>query len=217
MNVLLLGATGRLGKLILQELLSNGYHVTALVRYPDKIEIQNQQLKIVKGLPTDLSDLTTAITGCDKIIGALNISRTSDFPWARLRTPKTLLSDTMKNIIALSANHKLQRVITCSAYGVAETRDHIPGWFKWFIDNSRVGLAYQDHERQEELVRNSNLSWTIVRPAGLTNSTRTKPIIVSYHNRPKPKLTISRLSVAQFMVAALKDDSLIGKSPVLSS
>ena len=63
---------------------------------------------------------------------------------------------------------------------------------------------------------NSDLAWTIVRPTGLTNSKQQQRVLESYENHPKPKMTISRLSVAKYMVNALKDKSLIHKAPVIS-
>ncbi|MFD0862587.1 NAD(P)-dependent oxidoreductase [Sungkyunkwania multivorans] len=216
MKILILGATGRTGKLILEEALYQGYEVHCLVREPKKIKENSKKLRVFQGSPERMSNLENAIDGCDGIISALNISRKSDFPWSRLRTPPTFLSDVMKNIISLSKEKEIRRIVVCSAWGVAETEKEIPFWFKWFIKNSNIGAAYKDHERQENLLKRSNLKWTIVRPTGLTNFKKEKNRIESYDNEPKPNLTISRKNVAKFMVDALKRDELIGHAPVIS-
>ena len=173
-------------------------------------------MKSLKGAPEQVSDLENALKDCKGIISALNISRKSDFPWSKLRTPPTFLSDVMKNIILLTTKNGLERIVVCSAWGVAETEKEIPIWFKWFIKNSNIGVAYKDHERQENELKKSKLDWTIVRPTGLTNLKREKKIIESYNNEPKPKLTISRKNVAKFMANALKREELIGQTPVIS-
>lgn len=216
MKVLILGATGRTGKLILEEALNQGYEVRCMVRDPKKIEINNSKLKVFKGSPEIVTDLETAIKDCHGVISALNISRTSDFPWSKLRTPPTFLSSVMKNIISLSERIGIHRIVICSAWGVGETEKEIPGWFRWFIKNSNIGVAYKDHERQENILKTSTLDWTIIRPTGLTNFDNDKIIIESYGNEPKPKLTISRKQVARFMVDALKREELIRKAPVIS-
>lgn len=216
MKILILGATGRTGKLILEEALNQGYEVNCLVREPKKIQKNDKNLKIILGSPEQISDLENALKDCEGIISALNISRKSDFPWARLRTPPTFLSDVMKNIISLTDKNGLERIVVCSAWGVADTEKEIPIWFKWLIKNSNIGVAYKDHEKQEAELEKSKLNWTIVRPTGLTNFKNEKKIIESYNNRPKPKLTISRRNVARFMVNTLKRDELIGKTPVIS-
>lgn len=82
--------------------------------------------------------------------------------------------------------------------------------------NINIGIAYNDHERQEIELKKSNLDYTIVRPTGLTNFEKEKKIIESFNNKPKPNLTISRKNVAKFMVNALKKDILIRKTVVIS-
>ena len=157
------------------------------------------------------------MAGCEATLSTLNVSRTSDFPWAKLRTPANFLSETAKCIIELAPLHHISRIIVLSAWGTSDTRKDIPWWFKWVIDNSNVGVAYRDHERQEELFAASALNYTILRPAGLTNSTKSKQVIISHNNQPRPHLTISRSDVAKFMLQALRDDLLSRRMPVISS
>lgn len=215
MKILILGATGRTGKHLVQVALQKRYEVVCLVRYPEKVS-PAKYLKILKGNPINLEDLENAMQGCDAVISALNVSRTSDFPWAKLRTPKTYLSDVMSNVIAVAKKHTVKRVVICSAWGVLETRKDIPFWFRWMIDNSNIGAAYKDHERQEHLLESSDVMWTIVRPVGLVNSKKTQTIRESFDNTPKPSLTISRLSVARYMVESAENTMLIGKKVVIS-
>ncbi len=217
MRILILGATGRTGKLVLKEALEKGYQVNCLVRDVQKVIPQHENLQVFEGSPLDVDTLTLALKGCQVILNTLNVSRTSDFPWAKLRTPKTLLSDVIRSIISLSSRDDIKRIIVCSAWGVSETKKDLPGWFRWFIDNSNISAAYQDHERQEALLMSSDLPWTIARPSGLTNSKRHQNVIESYANEPRPKLLISRGSVAKYMVAAIENESLIGKAPTLSA
>jgi len=215
MKILILGATGRTGKWVLQEALQKSYEVHVLVRDPTKIT-ENKNLTVFKGTPTDKTMLSKAAETCNAIISVLNISRTSDFPWAKLRTPKTFLSDVMHHIVKVSKEHEIKRAVVCSAWGVNNTNSEIPFWFRWMIGHSNIGAAYTDHERQENILIYSDLNWTIVRPVGLINGKPSK-IRVSYNHKPKPKLTISRRSVAAFMVNTIENDSLIGKLPTISS
>ncbi len=217
MRILLLGGTGRTGKLALDIACKKGFEVNCLVRDELRVSRKDRNIKLFLGSPENQEILDQAMQGCNAIISALNVSRTSDFPWARLRTPKTFLSDTMKSLIPLAEKHSIKRIVVCSAWGVSDSREELPGWFRWFVDNSNIGAAYLDHERQENLLKASGLAWTIVRPSGLTNSKKEQKIIESYGNEPKPKLTISRRSVATYMVEALDNDALIRKMPVISA
>ena len=64
-RILLYGATGRTGGLILAYARQQGYAVTALVRSPEKLTVQSDHLTVVKGLPTNLADVRRAMAGCD--------------------------------------------------------------------------------------------------------------------------------------------------------
>lgn len=215
MKLLLLGATGRTGKLVLDKALKKGYQVNCLARHIERIPKQDG-LTVFEGDPNNERDLKTAITDCDRIINVLNVSRTSDFPWAKLRTPKTYLSDVMRLLIPLAETHNIKRLSICSAWGTAETKNDIPKWFKWFINNSNIGVTYKDHERQENIISASHLDWTIVCPVGLTNSKRKERIKESFKNQPKPSITISRNAVADYLVNSLERDDLIRKKVVIS-
>lgn len=217
MKVLLLGATGRTGKLVLDQAIKAGHEVNCLVRSPERVKTQHDSLQIFQGDTRDKANLVKAIEGCDAIISILNISRTSDFPWAPLRTPVDFLSKTMNQLITVAHEQSVSRIVVCSAWGVSETKPDLPGWFRWFIDNSNIGVAYRDHERQEALLEDSNLDWTIVRPVGLTNSKKLKKIIESQANVPKPKLLISRLNVARYMVETLNDLNSLRRKVVVSA
>lgn len=215
MKLLLLGATGRTGKLILASAIQRDFQVTCLVRNPDKVT-PNKQVNIIQGNPINLDDLEKAAIDCDAVISALNISRTSDFPWAKLRTPKTYLSDVMTNVIQIADKHLMQRIVVCSAWGVLETKKDIPFWFRWFIDNSNIGVAYKDHERQEKILENSKTNWTVVRPVGLTNSKKKQTLKESFGNEPKPSMTVSRITVANYLLDCLDNKELTGKKVVIS-
>ena len=216
-KILILGATGRTGKQLVPLPLSKGYSLRCLVRYPEKIRQVDDRLEVLQGDPIHVEQLSMAMQGVDVVISLLNISRKNDFPWSPLRTPTHYLSEVMANVLAVCKEQAVNRLVVCSAWGVADTQADIPGWFRWMIKNSNIGVAYEDHERQEQLIKATDLDWTIVRPVGLTNSGRTQKVITSYSNTPQPKLTISRKSVAAFMLDAVNQPDLVGKAPTISA
>lgn len=212
MKILILGATGRTGKYLLEEALSRGFEVNILVRDSKKVKIKSDKLSVFEGNPSNLIELKTAITGCKSVISGLNISRYSDFPWSKLRTPKDFLEKTVLNIIELNKTNPLEKVMVISAWGVSDTKQDIPFWFRWLIENSNIKYGYLGHEQQEKLLKNSNLNWTSVRPVGLTNFERNEEVLTSMNNFPKPNLTISRKSVAQFMLGIFENNSYENQS-----
>jgi hypothetical protein len=154
--------------------------------------------------------------GCDLIISALSIARASDAPWSKLITPEYFISESMKNVLAEAGRQNLKRLITISAWGVGESKKEIPFWLRWLINHTNLRPIYAEHESQEKLLTNSNLSWTAVRPVALNDSKKIKTLKVSLNNFPKPSLYISRQSVAKFMVDIVKSDEYDMKSPTIS-
>ena len=215
MKILLLGATGRTGKLVLEAAIKKKFSIHIFVRKTETIK-PHENLKIFKGSPQNLEILKNAAQECDAIISVLNISRKSDFPWSPLRTPNDFLSETISKMISIAEKEKIKRIVVCSAWGVGETKKEIPFWFRWLIACSNIGIAYKDHEKQEKLIIDSNLDWTIVRPTGLTNSKRKQHVKETYQNKPKPSLMISRFAVARYMIDALQKKELFKKTVTIS-
>ena len=204
MRILILGATGRTGRVLLREALKRGHRVTILISHKGTLKIKPELVEIYEGTPLNKFTLANAMQGCDAVLSTLNISRVSDSPWSKLRTSKDFLSSSMKHIIQAAGENNIKRIIITTAWGLAETRKDIPFWFRWLIDNSNVRYQYQDHEKQEALIKVSNLDWTIIRPVGLTDSEKKREIKVTFHNQPKPSTTISRRNVALFMLDVLE-------------
>lgn len=130
MPILILGATGRTGSLILLEALRRGHKVTALVRTPsgldrftaDLPDAQRANLTVVRGTPLSAADVNSAVStalattstigpatgGGDAssslvVISALSPRRTSENPWAAPHptdSPPRMMADSIANVIA---------------------------------------------------------------------------------------------------------------------
>jgi putative NADH-flavin reductase len=216
MKILILGATGRTGRLIVEEALKQGHDLNVLVRDKNKIPFSSKSIKVYQGTPTRRTDLAAAMQGCDLVISALGIVRASDAPWSKLITAKNFISESIKNVVDEADQQNLKRLITVSAWGVGDSKKEIPFWLRWLINHTNMGPVYAEHEAEEKLLANSNLNWTAVRPVALNDSKKIKTLKVSFNNSPKPSLYISRQSVAKFMVDIVKSDKYDMKSPTIS-
>ena len=215
MRILLLGATGRTGRYLLDQALHHGHIVHALVRDKQKISTRQYNLILFQGSPSDKTALESAMRGCEAVLSVLNISRKYEFPWAGLRTPKDFLSSTMRNIVELAGKNNIRRVVFASAWGVYETKKELPGWFRWLLDNSTIRYQYLDHERQEQVAKDSNLDWTAVRPVFLTNSSAVREVIVHTEREGNPKSYISRRNLAAFMLKVLEKNLYLCQAVVV--
>jgi uncharacterized protein YbjT (DUF2867 family) len=199
MNILILGATGRTGRLFALAAVAGDHKVTAIVR--DKARGDVPGVNYIEGLSVDRDLLNTTLKGIDAVIVSLNINRTSDSPFARIVSPVTIISDSVKALIPAMEKNGVKRIITISASGVGDSWKDMPLIGRWFIRSTNIWKAYQDHHRQEQALRHSDLDWTIVRPVMLTNKDfeEYKAII----GKPSGGY-VSRKGVARFILDAME-------------
>lgn len=217
-KIAVLGATGRTGIWIVKEALQRGYAVNALVREQSSLNIEHNDLTIIKGTPTATVDLIRVMEGCEAVMSALNISRKNEWwLWSELSSSPTFLSDVARKTVAVAKEMDLKRCLIVTAWGTGATKEDLPGFFRFFINNTKIGVTYQDHECQEAIWEKSGLDWTVVRPVGLTNDTEEKPIGVLLETKTsKPANSrISRRMVAQFMLDAWEEGTYIHEKPII--
>ena len=200
MRILLLGATKGLGKEILKEALNLGFEINCLVRNAKKFPIEQNNIRVFEGDATSSIDLENAVQDSKIIISTLNVMRKNLFPWSNITNDKNTISKSSKNIIEISKRKKVKHLISVSAWGVNESLDHIPIWFKLLIKNSNLKYPYIDHGKSEKLLLNSNLNWTILRPSALVNFLNNHQVKESISLKNKPSLIISRKSLAKFII-----------------
>ena len=214
-KILLFGATGRTGSLVLQYALAKGDAVTALVRNPGKLTVKNNRLTIVQGLPTRDDDVRNAMAGCDAVISTLSALSMPEILSFRKVAPPHTLERSIQNAVAAMKERSLKRIVTLSSIGVGDSHPYAPWFMRLMIRITNFKIVFADHTRQEALLMASDLDWTIARPVALNNNEQAKALQVTYHQTPSP-FTISRKQVARFMVDCLDGDEYIRKAPILS-
>jgi uncharacterized protein YbjT (DUF2867 family) len=215
-RILLLGATGRIGKHTLGYALSKGYEVVALVRSPEKITVSASNLKVVKGTPENPDDLMRAIDGCDAVVSALGVQRASEAPWAKSLSSPMFLTTSIGNCLAAMQAKGLRRIVVLTGIGTGDSFPYAPAFMRFLIRATRLRELKKDFDGEEALLQKSDMDWTSVRAVGLTLGKATKKLIVSYDNHPKPSASISRKHVAHFLVNCLQDEDYFQKAPVIS-
>jgi uncharacterized protein YbjT (DUF2867 family) len=214
-NILLLGATGRTGRLVIDEALSQGHQVVALVRRPSALA-PRAGLTVVGGDPASGADVQRALAGCNAVISTLNNNRTSDSPFAKPVSPAGFMTGVMRHVVAAMQAQGVRRLAVPSAAGAGDSFSHMPWVFRVLVRKTNLSHTYRDHDDQERVVMGSGLAWTVARPVGLHNAAPKGSLVKSTHNQPKPGMRIARSTVARFLVGCLADPSAIETAPVLS-
>lgn len=215
-RILLLGATGRTGRLALEYALSQGLEVTVLVRRPAAITVQPDQFTVIEGSPLNADDVKKALVGCDAVVSALNNNRTSDNPWAKRLSPSLFMTHSIRTCLAVMKEQGMRRIVVLSSVGVNDSFDDAVFFMRWLIRNTNLQYTFQDHDAQESELRRSGVDWTAVRAALLSNGKKLKSLIASYYNEPKPAMMISRLHTAHYLIDCLNDQTTFRKAPTIS-
>ena len=206
MKVIVFGATGKTGKEILKQALAQGWEVTAFVRDPSSLSLENGDLNIMKGDIFEISTVKRAIQGQDAVICSLGTSELGK---------TTVRAEGTKNIITAMKENNVDRLVVVSAHGVAESWSSLSFINKLFFATLLHG-ARQDHEKQEVVVKESDLDWTILRPSGLTDTPKTGNYAIGEDIKPITS-RISRADVAHAIVKEVHDKTFIGKAVTISN
>ncbi len=194
-HVAIFGATGGIGRQLVDQALASGRRVTALVRRPDALE-PRPGLDLVVGDVTDPQAVRAALGEADAAIVALGAPAMSK---SRVRSEGTA------TIAAAMAELGLTRMMCVSVYGAAETRRHLPFFLRFVIFPTYLRRPVADHERQEALLAETDLDYTCVRPPNLTDG----PVTGAYaHGFSGPtsdvEMYVSRADVAHFILEELE-------------
>lgn len=215
-KILVLGGTGRTGSAVIEQALARDLDVVALVRRPEAISVTNPKLTVINGTPLNAADVSSALRGCDAVISTLNNARVSDSPFAKPVGPADLMTDSIKNTVAAMQEQGVRRLLVLGAAGAGDSFEYAPWLFRFFIKRTNLSHAYRDHNGVEELLKASDLDWTIARAVMLGKKESSGPIIESYANKPKPAMQIHRNQVAAFFLDNLDNAELHQKAPVIS-
>jgi len=165
MRVVVFGATGPTGSLIVRDALAAGYDVTAVARTPAKVTLKDTRLAVVQGDALDAASVRKAVAGHDAVASALG----ANFGFK----PVQIYSEGARNILAAMAATGVRRFVGITSggtyTGIKPKRSFV---FELTIGRLLANL-YNDQRRMEELVAASDTDWTILRPPRLTKGART--------------------------------------------
>ena len=203
MRILLIGSTGPQGREFVAQALAAGHAVCAFARNPAALQ-PAPGLEVVRGDVFDQPSLDAAARGQEAAVVILGL------PFAALRKPTNVYSQGTRNLITALKPAGVRRLIVVSSFGVGDSRRDARLHERVFFFLALRG-AYADKDLQEQVVRESGLDYTIVRPARLTmaKGTGRYTALVGPGSIPSP---IARADVARFILDALGTSEYVGKT-----
>ncbi|MGI8773248.1 MAG: NAD(P)-dependent oxidoreductase [Acidobacteriaceae bacterium] len=199
MRIIVFGATGGIGRLLVEKAIEQAHTVTAFVRDPAQLQPRTG-LRVVAGDALDTEAVADAMNGQRAVLSALG---------ARSLKLESLLANALPNILHGMRQHYIERIIVLGAAGA------VPGAGKYQTPLSNLLFAVvkrtllrhpmADQAAQERLLADSEMDYTIVRPPRLTDGPATGNYCVLPDSMPSSSRHISRADVADFMLQQLND------------
>jgi len=205
MKLAVFGATGGTGRRLITQALAADYDVQALTRSQAKLP-PGEQITAIEGDVLDPKAVSETVEHTDAVVCLLG--RTPN-------NPLNVVSRGTQNIIAAMDDRPVSRLLVLTSMGLGSSSETVP----WYVRIANATILHDlmaDKARQEELVMQSGLDWTIIRPGGLTDAPRTGEYVhgidIDVNARP-----ISRSDVADFLLQIVKEDLYVRETPIVTS
>lgn len=203
MKLLILGAAGRTGALLVDQALAAGHVVTSFVRTGDT-SMPNPKVTTIVGDARNQDDLTQAVKGQDAIISTLGSSKPGD----------RVMAASMAALITVATAQEVKRVIVMSSF--LATQNFKPNPIVKFALKLMSSIVKDINSGEQQLTQ-SGLDYTIVYATRLTNEPLNPHYrIVDANSTVGATDSISRADVAEFLLKQLTDATYVRKTVLIT-
>ncbi len=207
MRIAVFGATGGLGRCIVEQALAEGHEIVGFARKPDGLPGTKSHLTFVAGNVLDPEAVQRAVAGCDGVISAFGVK-----PGAPVGH---LYSDGARTLVTAMEAAGVRRLVSISTWLVGASRRRAGPLVRLFVPLLQPEL-FRDRERQEAVIRESLLDWILVRPSRLTDGRRVGRYRAGTDLKLRASAHISRADVAHFVLKQLRDDTYLRQATTVS-
>lgn len=213
MKIAVFGATGIVGRAVVNEALKKGHEVTVLTRDAGKITTRHEHLHVVEDNVADKNVVRTVLKGQEAVIQTLGIGGKGD------GKPTSIVSEANRIIMAEMEQMNVKRLIAISVIGAGDSLNFLPWiyrklvlplFMKWFQ------AVIDDKNRMEPMIMKSGFDWTIVRCTTVEERRATGKVNATLDGKGL-KFSISAADMAVFMVSQLTDSRFLKQTPTISN
>lgn len=203
-HILILGASGGIGRKCVELALAEGHQVTAVLRTPSKLDLKHPNLQLVKGDISDPDSFLPYLENKDAVISAIGVS--GGFGKDK---PTTLYSEGNRNVLREMKKAGVSRAFFISA-STLEVSPVVPFFIRLvirFVVQKLLKHMYEDLRRMESIIKKSDANWTIMRPPELTDKPLTGHYRIAINTFLKDGLKVSRADLAHFMINNIANET----------
>jgi putative NADH-flavin reductase len=208
MRLTILAATGGIGSQVLVQAVTAGHDVTAVVRNPSRVPDSRVRVVVDDLAAANSATMLGAVRGADAVVSGLG---------ARSAAEAGVASRGTRSVVRAMQATGVRRIVVVSAASVGTVPSpgrpnpprHNPG-DGFFMRHVAAPLAkaafrrhYEDLALMEDVLRDSGLDWTVVRPPRLLDRRLGKAYRTAYDQNVRAGMFISRADVAHLMLDVL--------------
>lgn len=208
-TIALIGATGQTGNHFLNMALEKGYRIKALVRSPEKLNIQHTNLEVLQGDVLKLEDVEKLVQDCQIIVSLFGHVKGS---------PKWLQTNGTKNLVKAMKKEGIQKIISLSGGGLPFPEKDQPLYADKLIRlimKIAVPKILNDAIAHHTVLAESGLDWIIVRGPRLTNDAPKGTYRVGWVG-VNASTKIARGDLADFILKQVESDEFLAQMPFVS-
>ena len=207
MRIVVFGASGRTGRLVVEKALGHGNSVVGLVP-SSPLAGNDPRLSTVQGDIHDFEAVSDAVAGADGVVFALSHGSGPD---------KHVNETGIANVIHAMAEHDVRKLAAVSTAGAFDRNSRMLSLTYRALVAVTMRAIYDDLEAMERRIMASDLDWTIVRPYGLTEGPASGDYRITIDGALLPKAArISRADVAGVLVKAVETDAYVRRVVVIA-
>jgi putative NADH-flavin reductase len=208
MKLTIVAATGGIGRHLLEQAVAAGHDVTAVVRNPNKLSGEAVRIVTADLAAADPAALESAVAGADAVLSGLGPRSTSETGIASRGTRaivQAMQATGVRRIVVVSA----APIGTVPSPGRPKPPRHDPGdgFFMRHLFSQVARTLFREHYADlalmEDMLRDSGLDWTVVRPPRLTDKPATGTYRTAYGHNLRRGFFVSRADVAHLMLRVL--------------
>lgn len=197
------GATGGTGRYVVARGLARGLRVVAVARQPGDLRSRHPRLTVLQGDVLDAATVVPAVRGVDAVVSALGIGHS--------RAATTVYSAGTRNIVQAMQRTGVRRLVCVSTTGLETTAEDTPAQraVSRLLLQPLLRRPYADMAAMEQVLRDCDRDWTIVRSARLTDGAGGGPVRAACDRRLGAAWSISRADLAEYLLDSLSDPLLV--------
>jgi len=208
MNILIIGATRGIGFELLRQAAATDHTITVLARYPEKLPFQDPKVRVLAGDIKDPQAVQSAVEAQEIVCTCIGIPPT--------RKPVSVFSEGIKQVLAAMQQYGTRRLIAVTGIGAGDSRGHGGFLYDRIVNPLLLKTIYDDKNREEQVIMDSDSDWIIVRPGFLTNGPLTGKYRAITDLEGITAGKISRADVAHFVLSQIAEPTYKGQTPLLT-